>query len=71
MKKKIIIDGMSCKHCINHVTEALMELEGISSVDVYLDDKMAMVETTKDIANTDIENVLADFGYTVRAISNE
>ena len=26
MKKKILIEGMSCKNCVAHVTEALEEL---------------------------------------------
>lgn len=26
MKKKILIEGMSCKHCVNHVYEALDEI---------------------------------------------
>ena len=27
MKKKILIEGMSCEHCVGHVKEALEELD--------------------------------------------
>lgn len=29
MKKKIIIEGMSCGHCVNHVYMALDEIRAI------------------------------------------
>ncbi len=28
MSKKIYIEGMSCDHCVKHVTNALIEMEG-------------------------------------------
>ena len=39
MAKKIIIEGMSCGHCVKHVTTALEEL-GLSKVTVDLDSKV-------------------------------
>ena len=29
MKKKILIEGMSCNKCVGHVKEALEDLEGV------------------------------------------
>lgn len=26
MKKKILVEGMNCGHCVNHVSEALKEI---------------------------------------------
>ena len=43
MAKKIIIEGMSCNHCVRHVTTALEEL-GLSEVKVDLASKSAVVE---------------------------
>ena len=31
MKKKISIEGMSCSHCVNHVTNALSEIDGVKN----------------------------------------
>ena len=45
MTKKILIEGMSCSHCVNHVKEALSQLNGVTNVDVNLDAKTAVLET--------------------------
>lgn len=31
------VTGMTCQHCVGHVTEELTELDGVTSVDVVLD----------------------------------
>jgi copper chaperone len=37
------VDGMTCSHCVNAVTEELQKLDGVSSVDVDLDAKTVTV----------------------------
>ncbi|GHV37738.1 hypothetical protein FACS18949_18080 [Clostridia bacterium] len=44
MKTTLNIEGMSCEHCVKHVTEALKGLPGVTSVKVSLKDKNAVVE---------------------------
>jgi copper ion binding protein len=68
MKKKILIKGMSCAHCVNHVKEALSELNGVTSVDVNLADKSAIIETSVDIKDEDIKFAIDDAGYEVIGI---
>lgn len=63
MKKKILIEGMSCGHCVNHVKEALSELNGVTSVDVSLENKSAVIEASEDVKNDDIKAALDEFGY--------
>ena len=46
MKKKILIEGMSCNKCVGHVKAALEDLDGVTSVEVSLEGKNAIVETT-------------------------
>lgn len=65
MKKKIFIDGMSCRHCINHVNEALKEFKEVSDVDVVLEEKYAVVTLTEEIKDESIREVLKNFGYTL------
>ena len=36
MKKRIIVEGMSCGHCVNHVKNALEEVNGVTNVNVDL-----------------------------------
>ncbi|HJP18242.1 MAG TPA: heavy-metal-associated domain-containing protein [Nitrospinota bacterium] len=61
MKKKINIEGMSCGHCVGRVTKVLTGIEGVSDVDVNLDEKRALVSLDKEIHdeqfNKEIENV--------------
>jgi copper ion binding protein len=68
MRKKILIEGMSCGHCVNHVTEALSEIDGIKNVNVNLEEKYAMV----DVENNDLEKAIKfaidEAGYEVVAI---
>jgi copper chaperone len=49
------VTGMSCDHCVNSITNALKELDGVSDVRVSLADKSAIVngsliDTAKVIA---------------------
>ncbi|MCM8709987.1 copper ion binding protein [Clostridium sp. SYSU_GA19001] len=68
MKKKILVEGMSCGHCVNHVKEALSELSGVTSVDVNLKAKTAIIEAEADIEDKDIKSAIEDAGYEVVSI---
>ncbi len=68
MKKKILVEGMSCGHCVNHVKEALNELNGVTSVDVNLDAKTAIIETSIEVKDEDIRFAIDDAGYEVVGI---
>lgn len=68
MKKKILVEGMSCGHCVNHVKEALNELIGVTSVDVKLDTKTALIEASEDVKDEDIKFAIEDAGYEVVGI---
>jgi copper ion binding protein len=65
MKKKIYIEGMSCQHCVNHVTEALKEISGVKTVDVDLKGKYAIVEADRQIDDSEIKNAIEEAGYEV------
>ena len=63
MKKKILIEGMQCEHCVEHVKEALSSLEGVIAVEVNLKGKYALVDT--DVSNEKLIDVIEDEGYDV------
>jgi copper chaperone len=67
MKKKILLEGMSCKHCVNHVTEALKEI-GATEVDVNLEKKLATAEISEDITDEVIKEAIEEVGYDVVSI---
>jgi len=68
MLKKIIIKGMSCSHCVNHVREALSELKDFQKVEVNLEQKYAIVETSSN--DEEIKEKIEDQGYDVISIEN-
>jgi len=68
MKKKVLIEGMSCGHCVKHVKEALSELSGVTNVDVNLDSKSAIIEAAVDVDDEKIRFAIDDAGYEVVGI---
>ncbi|MDT8716012.1 heavy-metal-associated domain-containing protein [Clostridium sp. 19966] len=70
MKKKISIEGMSCGHCVKHVTEALKEVKGVSNVEVSLENKNALIEASEEVKDGDIKFAVEDAGYDVTEIAS-
>ncbi|EDS77338.1 heavy-metal-associated domain-containing protein [Clostridium massiliodielmoense] len=67
MKRKLNIEGMSCNHCVMHVKNALMEIEGVKTVDVNLEDKFAVVEG-ENLDDSKMKAEVEDWGYNVTSI---
>lgn len=65
MKTKIIIEGMSCGHCVKHVNEALSELERVENVIVSLEDKSAIFDSSDKINEDKIKSAIDEAGYDV------
>lgn len=63
MKKKITIEGMSCSHCIGHVTEALKKVCGVKEVWVNLDEKSAIAELAHDMEDDKLLEAVNEAGY--------
>lgn len=66
MKKKILIEGMSCNHCVGHVKDALEALEGVLSIEVSLEGNYASVET--EVEDDILKEVIEEEGYDVVGI---
>ena len=64
MKKKITIEGMSCQHCVKHVSEALKEI-GAKDVEVSLDENLATAQISEDITDEVIKEAIDEAGYDV------
>ena len=64
MNTKIKVHGMTCMHCHKRVTDAILAIGGVSSVDVSLEDESAIVEF--DPGKTSLEEIrqaVTDAGY--------
>ena len=62
---RIKIEGMSCQHCVNAVTQALSDLDGISDVKVSLETRDAVFESTGQVDMNTIRKAVEDQGYKV------
>jgi copper ion binding protein len=65
MKTTLKIDGMSCEHCVQHVTEALKGVVGVSSAKVDLKKKSAEVEHADSVNLTALKAAVEEAGYEV------
>ena len=68
MQKTISIEGMMCMHCVKHVKDALSAVDGISSVEVSLENKNAIVTLTKDVSDSALKAAVENAGYDVTEI---
>ncbi|OHW63134.1 copper chaperone CopZ [Andreesenia angusta] len=68
MRKKILIEGMSCEHCVKAVTEALGKLDGVGDVKVSLEEKNATVDIDGDVSDEAIKIAIKGAGYEVVGI---
>ncbi len=65
MKKEIIIEGMTCNHCKMRVEKALAEVEGVTSAEVVLADKKAIVEVMETVEDSVLTEAVDEAGYDV------
>ncbi len=65
MEKKVIVEGMMCQNCVNHVTKALNGLPGVTA-QVDLASKTATV--TGEVSDEAIRAAVAEAGYQVTSI---
>ncbi len=65
MKRILTIEGMSCKHCVDRVTNGLKDIEGVKSVKVGLKKGTATVKLNEEIDDNILKNAVEDMGYKV------
>jgi copper chaperone len=51
-RTELLVEGMSCGSCVNHVDRALRELSGVSKVEVRLRDCKVFVEHDANSSDT-------------------
>lgn len=66
--KTVSIDGMQCNHCKMTVEKVLGAIEGVTKVKVSLENKNAIIESTKEIQNSEIEKAIEEAGFKVLGI---
>ncbi|CEN88586.1 heavy-metal-associated domain-containing protein [Paraclostridium sordellii] len=69
MRKKLLVDGMSCMNCVRHLKDALEEdINGVKVIDISLDNKYAIIETDESVTDDMLKDVIVDLGYELKGI---
>jgi copper ion binding protein len=63
MKTTLSITGMTCEHCVKHVTSALEQIPGVSSVEVRLKENSARVEHAESVSLAGLKAAVEEAGY--------
>lgn len=65
MKKIIEIEGMHCEHCVERVTNALLEIKEIKKAKVNLKKKNAVLVMNMNVSDELIQNKVNSIGFKV------
>lgn len=63
------VEGMSCQNCVRYVTKALEGVDGVSNVQVSLENKQATLEAQPQVTHEALQQAVTDAGYSVTAIA--
>ena len=64
MEQKLLIEGMSCNHCVNHVRTALTEdIKGVEVLEISIEEGYALVNINEDVHIDDIKDIVEDLGF--------
>lgn len=69
MQKTLNITGMMCNHCVAHVKKALESVDGVSSVNVSLENNNALVTLSHPVDDATLAKAVTDEGYEVTSIN--
>ena len=54
------VNGMSCQHCVRTVRQTLLEVEGVSTVEVTLQPGQATILCSDTVTGTDLVKALQE-----------
>ncbi|HFI0054491.1 TPA: heavy-metal-associated domain-containing protein [Streptococcus suis] len=68
MKQTLKLKNLSCQNCVKHVTNHLLDLDGVEEVNIQLDQQLAEVETSVAYDLEQYQEVLEDTIYEVEGL---
>ncbi len=69
MKKYIVvIEGMSCSHCENHIENKLSSLDPKMKIKASAKDKSAEILSDKDISDNEFKTAVESAGYVFKEV---
>ncbi|CYV88103.1 heavy-metal-associated domain-containing protein [Streptococcus suis] len=68
MKQTLKLQNLSCQNCVKHVTNHLLDLDGVEEVKIQLEEQLAEVETSVAYDLEQYQEVLDDTIYEVEEL---
>ncbi|CYU74673.1 heavy-metal-associated domain-containing protein [Streptococcus suis] len=68
MKQTLKLKNLSCQNCVKHVTNHLLDLDGVEEVNIQLEEQLAEVETSVAYDLEQYQEVLDDTIYEVEEL---
>ena len=68
MKQTLKLKNLSCQNCVKHVTNHLLDLDGVEEVKIQLEEQLADVETSVAYDLEQYQEVLDDTIYEVEEL---
>jgi len=68
MTKTMIIEGMMCTHCTGRVEQVLSALEGVTGVEMSLENKSATLTLSAPVDDKVLTDAVTQAGYQVVSI---
>ncbi|CYV73605.1 heavy-metal-associated domain-containing protein [Streptococcus suis] len=68
MKQTLKLKNLSCQNCVKHVTNHLLDLDGVEEVNIQLEEQLAEVATSVAYDLEQYQEVLDDTIYEVEEL---
>lgn len=65
MNTKLKVSGMQCGKCVDKIEKFVGSIEGVSLVDVNLEDKSVFVEFENPASESQIKEAILDAGFEI------
>jgi len=62
-QKHLTVTGMTCDHCVRHVTDAISKVAGVHSVNVKLAEGIAVFEADASLDLQSVKDAVVAAGY--------
>jgi copper chaperone CopZ len=60
---QLVVSGMTCDHCVRHVTDAISKVAGVNSVNVKLAEGIAVIESDSAFNLEAVKEAVVAAGY--------
>ncbi len=68
MEKTIKVESMMCEKCVARVKKTLEAIDGVEGATVTLDDKLAVVTLSHDVADEALINAITALNHTAEMV---